>query len=112
MDIVFASGKLRDLLNDDKELKKRYGKDGAKYIRRRLDDLHAAENLEDMRSLPGRCHELKGDRQGQLALDLHKGYRLMFEPEHDPVPAKPDGGLDWKRVTAVRILSVEDYHDG
>ena len=25
--------------------------------------------------------------------------------------ARPDGGLDWDQVTAVRIVDVGDYHD-
>lgn len=63
-----------------------------------------------MRTLPGRCHELTGDRKGELAVDLRGPYRLVFEPADNPPPVKEDGGLDWRRVTAVRILEVEDYH--
>jgi plasmid maintenance system killer protein len=81
-------------------------------IRRRLDELRAAEVLEDLRNLPGpRCHELRGDRAGQISVDLDHPYRLIFEPADDPVPRKPDGGLDWRSVTAVRILEVTDTHD-
>lgn len=83
----------------------------AKLIRRRLDDLRAAANLEVMRNLPGRCHELKGDRAGQLSLDLDGPYRLIFCPEHDPVPIKNDGGLDWSQVTTVVMIEVVDTHD-
>lgn len=91
-------------------LARKYGPDNAKRIRRRLDDLAAAPNLETMRTLPGRCHELTGDLLGLLALDLKHPSRLLFEPAHDPVPTKMDGGLDWAAVTAVRMLKVEDYH--
>ena len=107
---MFASEKFEEECNSEKLLKKRYGVDRAKRLRKRLDDLRAAGNLEEMRNLPGRCHELKGDRAGQLALDLDHPYRLIFEPAHDPVPAKPDGGLDWTNVTAILVVGVEDYH--
>ncbi len=81
-------------------------------IRRRLDDLEDAKNLEAMRCiLQARCHELKGDRAGTLAVDLQHPYRLIFEPANNPIPRKADGGLDWTEVTIVRILAVEDYHD-
>jgi len=53
---------------------------------------------------------LQGDRQGQLAVNGKGALRIIFVPEHDPVPAKPDGGLDWPRVTAIRIIAIEDYH--
>ena len=68
-------------------------------------------SLEDLRPpFPGRCHELIGDRGGQLSLDLDHPYRLIFEPANDPIPCKTDGGLEWKDVTAVEIVGVEDTH--
>jgi hypothetical protein len=70
----------------------------------------AAAALDEFRHLPGRCHELAGDRTGQLALVLPDGKRLIFEPAHNPAPLKEDGGLDWAAVRAVRILELADYH--
>jgi proteic killer suppression protein len=43
-------------------------------------------------------------------LDLDGPYRLLFEPSQDPVPIKPDGGLDWSLVTAIRITGIDDTH--
>jgi plasmid maintenance system killer protein len=111
LEIIFASDKLRTDLNDSRSFQKQYGERGAKRLRQRLDDLRAASTLEVMRALPGRCHELTGNRSGQLALDIEGRYRLIFEPADEPLPQKNDGGLDWKNVTIVRILGVEDYHD-
>lgn len=110
MDILFSTGKLRKLCNDQKALRKEHGKRQADLVRRRLDDLEAAERLEVMRHMVGRCHELTGDRAGQLSLDLVHPDRLIFEPADEPVPRKEDGGLDWSRVVAVRIIGVEDTH--
>ena len=31
-------------------------------------------------------------------------------PDHDPVPKREDGSLDWSQVTAIKILVVEDTH--
>lgn len=90
---------------------RRHNLQRAKLIRRRLDDLRAAQTLEVMRNLPGRCHELKGDRSGQLSVDLDGPYRLLFNPAHDPIPAKEDGGLDWTRVTAIILLGVVNTHE-
>lgn len=110
MDIDFQSDTLRAQCNTFRLLVRHYGEIQAKKIRQRLDDLRAAETLAEMRQLPGRCHELKGDRAGQLSLDLHHPYRLIFEVANEPIPRKPDGGLNWEQVTAVRILGVEDTH--
>lgn len=112
MDILFKSGKLQKECNNQQTLVKRYGQQRAKLLRRRLDDLGSVETLADLRKLPAtRSHELKNNRKGQLAVDLDQPYRLIFEPAHEEVPLKEDGGLDWEKVTAVRILEIVDYHD-
>ena len=97
--------------NDTKRLVRRHNLQRAKLIRRRLDDLRAAQTLEIMRKLTGRCHELKGDRSGQLSIDLDGPYRLLFRPAHNPYPVKQDGGLDWTRVTAIILVGVVNTHE-
>lgn len=111
MDIIFNSGKQEKLFNNHKSLIREYGEQQAQRIRRRLDEIRAAETLADLRTLPqARCHELTGNRAGQLSVDVVHPYRLIFVPAHDPIPLKADGGLDWTRVTAVQIIGVEDTH--
>ncbi len=111
MDIIFEKDKFEKECNNQKLLIKKYGERKAKIIRRRLDDLASADNLEVMRFLPGRSHELKGDRKGQISIDLEHPYRLIFIPANDPVPLKSDGGLEWKQVTIIKILGVVDTHE-
>jgi plasmid maintenance system killer protein len=111
MEILFPIGDDPGDWNEMKKLVRRHNTQRAKLIRRRLDDLKAASYLEVMRNLPGRCHELKGNRAGQLSLDLDGPFRLLFRPEKEPPPAKPDGGLDWTQVTAVVLVGVVDTHD-
>lgn len=111
MDIRFKGDKLRKICSDQRLAEKAYGKAGGKMLRKRLDALRFAPNLELMRKLPGGCHELKGDRAGQFAVDLDGPNRLIFEPAQDPVPVKQDGGIDWSEVTCITILGREDYHD-
>ncbi len=110
MNISFVSVRLRDICLSDKSRKKEFGEVGAKILRHRLEQLANAANLEQMRVLPGHWHELKGTRWGQLAANLDGANRLIFQPDHDPIPTKPDGGLDWNHVTAVMIIEVTDYH--
>ncbi len=111
MEIVFRNRKLEKQCNDAREANRTWGAEGARRLRRRLDDLAAAENLGVMRTLPGRPHELKGDRTSQISLDLCHPNRLILEPADDPCPKKPDGGLDWDSVRTIRILGIEDTHD-
>lgn len=110
MEIVFLTSKLRQQCTESKVMTKTWGDRQAKVLRRRLDQLRAAEDLSVMRNLPGRCHELTADRAGQLSLDLVHPMRLIIEPAEEPRPNKEDGGLDWSRVESIRVLGIEDTH--
>jgi proteic killer suppression protein len=107
----FANRRLQKECGSKRELQRSHGIACAKRLLTRFADLEAAENLEQMRRLPGKCHELDGDRVGQLALLLPDGKRLVIEPDIDPVPKRVDGGLDWTGVDAIRIVEISDYHD-
>lgn len=111
MEITFPVGSEPADWNETKRLVRRHNAQRAKLIRRRLDELRAAPSLDVMRRLPGRCHELKGDRAGQLSIDLDGPYRLLFSPAHNPIPSKMDGGMDWTKVTAIVLVGVVDTHD-
>ena len=96
---------------DIKLLRRRWGEEQAKLIARRLDQLRAADNLEVLRTLPQlRAHELKGNRAEQISLDVKQPYRLLIVPDHEETPRKQDGGLDWQKITKVKVLGVEDTH--
>lgn len=110
MNIEFKTSRTAKLFSSEKAMKAEWGAAMAQKIKMRLQDLEAASTLEEVRFLPGRCHELTGNRAGQLAMDLIHPYRLVFVPNHDPVPLKLDNGLDWKKVTSVLIVEVCDYH--
>ena len=111
MDVYLATEELERLCNSASAGDRRWGDQAARTIRRRLAQLSAAETLDDMRQFASaHPHELLGDRAGQLAVNGKGAMRIIFEPDHDPPPNKPDGGLDWKRVTAIRIVAILNYH--
>jgi plasmid maintenance system killer protein len=114
MDISFKNTKLAKSFNEGAQLERIHGALRARKIRIRMKELRAATSLMDFwppKSPPGRCHELpEGRRSGQLSVDLDHPYRLVFIPDHDPVPMRDDGGLDWSQVSAIKILGVEDTH--
>ena len=110
MEISFATRKMQKLCNSEKEMRAKLGSRNARRLQERLVQLKTAETLEDMRIWPAaRCHELRQDRKGQLAVDLIHPKRLIFKPDHDPVPKKK-GGLNWKGVTRVLVIEIVDYH--
>jgi plasmid maintenance system killer protein len=110
VDIEFSNSRVQKLSSSHRDLRRLLGAGGAKKAAAHLASLRAASSLEDFRTLPGRCHELKADRAGQVALELPDGKSLIFEPAANPAPRKPDGGLDWRAVRAIRILEITDYH--
>jgi proteic killer suppression protein len=112
LDIVFRRKKLQKECNDYHLLQKTHGERRAQLIRRRLDELRAASSLVEISLLPGpRMHQLKGDRQGQISLDLDHPYRLLLTVANDPVPQRENGSINLAKVTAVMIFSIEDTHD-
>lgn len=83
----------------------------ARRLMLRLQQLEAALHLAEMALLKqGRLHELAGDRDGQLSLDLVHPLRLILVPDHEPIPRLPEGGLDLGLITAVLILDITDTH--
>lgn len=113
MEIRFADRKLEKECNSASLMQRRHGAHRARLLRLRLATLAAAESLADLGPPyrgPHRCHELTGDRAGQLSVDLDHPYRLIFVPDHQPSPTRPDGGLDWNQVTAILIFEIVDTH--
>lgn len=114
MDIYFKNKKTGKEFNEGARLERIHGAVRAKKIRLSMTALRAAESLYDFwppMSGPERCHELtEGKRSGQLSVDLDHPDRLIFIPAHDPPPRSEDGGLDWKRVTAITIIEIADTH--
>ena len=110
MEIIYENRRIQKICTEKKTAQKELGQNGASVLLYRLDQLRNVDTLEELRFEPGHWHELIGDRWGQLAANLSGRTRLIFEPNHDPKPEKPDGGLDWKRVTVVVIVEVTDYH--
>ena len=110
MNISFKDKKIQKMFNSARLLERKYGKN-AKYIKRRMAVLRASNDLSNVPIVkPERCHVLKGDRKGLFAVDLMHPYRLVFLPNHDPVPKIEDGGIDLTKITSIIIISVEDYH--
>ncbi len=99
MEIIFGTNKIKKVCN------KSSGK-----LKRRLDDIRASDNMEVLKSLPGRLHPLLEDRKGQWALDLDHPNRLCFLPIENPMPISKDGRLNLSKIKAVQIVFIGDYH--
>ena len=80
MDVVYKNDEIKQICTDFDYAKRKYGKIMAGKIQKRVAQIESADSIELMLELKwGRCHKLKGDREGQYALDLEHPYRLIFE---------------------------------
>jgi plasmid maintenance system killer protein len=109
--IEFTTEKLRKEFEDGRVLQRERGVVQAKKIMTRLMQLEGALTLEQLRNQPGHFHALTEDKSGWLACDLDQPFRLIFEVANVPVPQLDAGGIDWSKVTQVRILGVLNYHE-
>ena len=99
------------MFNTDSALKKAYGDRMVRTIAMRMAMLRHAPTLSKVPiTKPDRRHQLKGNRAGQYAVDLVHPNRLVFEPNHNPIPRKKDGGIHIDQVTAITIIEIVNYH--
>ena len=111
MQISFRTRRLERTFNSGRNLTRQYGDRMARTIQMRLAVLKNARSLSQVPTTPpDRRHMLRGDRSGQYAVDLVHPYRLVFEPNHDPIPIGEDGGVVLNEITAITIIEVVDYH--
>ena len=78
--ITFKSNKLGTICTDSSVTRKTYNLEMAEKIAQRMEELEAADSVDMLLQFQiGRCHPLKGNRQGQFAMDLVQPFRLVFE---------------------------------
>lgn len=110
MEITFKTKKLEKLANDYKSCQRVLGPIRAKLFNMRISDMRDVLSLEAVRNLPGKYHELTGNRKGQWSCDLDQPYRLIFEPHEYPIPILPGGSARWIEIKGVEIIEIVDYH--
>ena len=106
---VSISKKLADALESERTCTKEYGSKMTRVIFRRLNELNASLSLDGMRHL-GRFHGLTGDLEGCFSLDLVHPQRLIIKPNNEDKNYLDGKTIILTKVTAVEIISIEDYH--
>jgi plasmid maintenance system killer protein len=110
MRVGYANNKLAKMCSTEKERQKAFN-ELAKKVKLRLSQLDAVGTLADMSKIPAaKCHPLDGNLGGEFAVQLNGNYRLVFRPNHDPLPLLEDGGIDLDKITEVVVTQVGDYH--
>ncbi len=110
VEVTFTDKKLKKLSADYDKCRHKMGDKRAKLFVTRLNALRDATTLEDVRNLPGRFHELTGNRKGQWTCDLDQPYRLVFTPHENPIPENEHGQYIWLEIKGVEVIEIVDYH--
>ena len=99
MEVRFKTNKLEKCYKESKRAEREFGQQvGRRYIQR-VTIIKNTRSIDDLRELPGlRCHPLKGDRQGQWAINLTGRYRLIFI-------------LEGEALEIARIEEVSKHYD-
>jgi hypothetical protein len=105
VNLAFSTKTLRELCESQVAAQRKFGRRVADALRGRLADLCAAANVLELPA--GNPREIEGGRHRYYAIDLADGYRLVVCANHTEVPVAKDGGVDWVRVSRVRVHRIE-----
>ena len=98
MRVYYRTNKLEKQCTDASQAQKTYGRDIAAKLQMRIDQITAAESIEELvQCRIGDCHPLTGDRKGQFAMSLAQPHRLIIISSTDD-------------LSATEVISIEDYH--
>ena len=96
--VTYKNRRIEKVCTDIKVSDKTYGNEMSNKIQMRIDQITAAETVEEMIQYHiGRCHSLTSNRKGQYAVDLVHPYRLIFEKHGE-------------QIQIAHIMEIVDYH--
>jgi proteic killer suppression protein len=99
VEVRFRTRKLQKQYEKSREAEKICGREVARKYIQRVNIIKQARDINELCALPGlRCHQLRGDRQGQWAVKLTRFYRLIFT-------------LQGKKLEIAHIEEVSKHYD-
>lgn len=109
MELAFASKALRTICEKETDAIRELGPRVAEVLKHRLADLHAATSVEDLLTGQPRLADAANPRC--MVVDLCDDYHMIFCANHPKNPVTESGGLDWSRISRIKILRIESNHD-
>jgi len=101
--LAFQDERIRGMCESSVSAKRRLGKAAGLSLFARLADLRAAGSPQDLVDLGFAKFTLDESR---IVIPLDDGYFVEAAANHHKLP-RQSGKLDWRRVTRVKILSIE-----
>lgn len=104
MNIKYSDSRMERILTSRRLIGKKYGHIQPS-LENRLSELRAARYLADITcEPPPRRHKLTGDYDGCWSVSVSKNWRIVLQPIGD------FDLNDLTTITAMKIISIEDYH--
>jgi hypothetical protein len=103
--LAFQTMRLRQICESPVSAKRSLGEIAARALRTRLADLQAGMSLADMVNLGFATFERGSDVR--ITISIEGGYAVVATINNHPEPRLENGQLDWRRVTRLKILSIE-----
>jgi toxin HigB-1 len=102
--LAWESQSVRSICEDENHAQRELGAKVAEKLKHRLADLSSATSVRDL--LVGRPRIADAEHGRQMLVDLADGYEMLFEVNHPKPPVYAMGGIDWSRVTRVKIMDI------
>lgn len=98
MKVTFKNKRMERICTQNEIAIRKFGLNMSEKIEQRISELIAFKTVDQLilYSL-GHCHQLKGNRKGQYAIDLVQPYRLIFMKEDS-------------KIEIIQIIEIVDYH--
>ncbi len=110
MELTYKNKKLQSICENtkyNKELVKNYGKDVAKKLPQRINELKAFNCVNDIPTcLPFRRHKLSGKYEGHFAVNITNQYRLIFRQKDNNIIIE-----DLREIKKIMIMEVSKHYE-
>ena len=104
MEISFDTEDLRNLCIDGALADQSLGLAAAESLRKRLEDIRAADCVLDLLAGQPTAGTISGE--ACYCINLADGVRLTIVPSHNRPRLNGNGAADWPRVRRVRVVAV------
>lgn len=109
LEIAFDKKSLRQICENEAKANHKFGEIVAQKLKARLADMLAATCVDDL--VAGHPHKLDGQPQ-HFVVGLCDGFYIVFCANHNTVPKLESGGVDWSKVSRIKLLKIESGDDG
>jgi plasmid maintenance system killer protein len=108
MKVFYSNKKLLTMCTELQKAQKKYNKNAAETLFKRVEQLENAPRLESLRGI-GKLEQLR-HVENLFSMRLDMQFRLEFKCANEPIGRLPDGSIDWSKVTEIEIMRISDHY--